>query len=254
MLKREYHQEVIHLINRAEWTNLDPSGKDSIHYMKGWSHYALKQLEPSARELNQVTRNSPFYHKARFFAAYNQIHLERYPLALASLDDIQTEKAELQSLRHFQKAGIALLIRDFDRFEREFQQVDTSYYPLAKESAKISQYATTLESHRAKSPVLGGIMSSIIPGSGKIYAGQTGEGISSLLTVGGLGLVTWENYQKRGMKDWRTLIFGAAFSAFYVGNIYGTVFSIQIAEDEFQQEYDHKILFNLHIPLRNVFQ
>ena len=254
MLKKEYHREVIHLVNRSEWNNLAPSGKDSMHYMKGWSHYALKQLEPSANELNQVSQNSPFYHKARFFAAYNQIHLGRYPLAQASLDDIQTEKAELQSLRHFEKAGIALLKRDFDRFDREFSRVDTSYYPLAKESAQISKYATTLENHQAKSPVWGGIMSSIIPGSGKIYAGQTGEGISSLLTVGGLGLVTWENYRKRGIKDWRTLIFGAAFSAFYVGNIYGTVFSIQIAEDEFQQEYDHKILFNLHIPLRNVFQ
>jgi len=253
MLKMEYHREVIHLINQAEWENREHPAIDSMHYMKGWSHYALKRLEPSANELNQVSRYSPFYSKARFFAAYNQTHLGRYPLALASLEDIQTDKPELQSLRHFQKAGIALLKRDFDRFGREFQQVDTSYYPLAQESVQISKYATTLENHRPKSPLWGGIMSSIIPGSGKIYAGQTGEGISSLLTVGGLGLVTWENYRKRGVKDWRTLLFGAAFSAFYVGNIYGTVFSIQIAEDEFQQEYDHKILFNLHVPLRNVF-
>jgi len=253
MLKKEYHREVIHLIHRAEWNNLSPSGKDSMHYMKGWSHYALKQLENSANELNRVSPGSPFYHKARFFAAYNQAHLGRYPLALASLEEIQTEKPEHHSLRHFGKAGIALLKRDFEKFDQEFARVDTSYYPLAKESVKLSEYATTLETHRPKSPLLGGIMSSIIPGSGKIYAGQTGEGISSLLTVGGLGLVTWENYRKRGIKDWRTLLFGAAFSAFYAGNIYGTVFSIQIAEDEFQQEYDHKILFNLHIPLRNVF-
>lgn len=253
MLKKEYHREVIHLINQAEWENLESSAIDSMHYMKGWSHYALRQLESSAAELNQVSTNSPFYHKARFFAAYNQTHLGQYPLALASLKEIQTDKPEIHSLLHFEKAGIALLKRDFARFQREFSRVDTSYYPLAKESVKLSEYVTDLTTHRAKSPLLGGLMSSIIPGSGKIYAGKTGEGISSLLTVGGLGLVTWENYRKRGIKDWRTLLFGAAFSAFYAGNIYGTVFSIQIAEDEFQQEYDHKILFNLHIPLRNVF-
>lgn len=253
LLKQEYHREVIHLSQKADLSTMNRSYRDSLHYMRGWSWYALKKLRLSAGELNRVTVESPFYHKSRFFAAYNHAHIKEYAQALQDLNAIQIKKSSHQTLRHFEKAGIALLMRDYQKFDQAFSRVDTTYYPVAEESAKLNRYATDLRSHRKKSTLLGGLMSSVIPGSGKIYAGKTGEGISSLLTVGGLGFVTWENYRKRGIKDVKTLLLGTAFTLFYIGNIYGTVFTIKIAEHEFHKELDHKILFNLHIPLRNAF-
>ena len=253
LMNREYHQEVVHLIDRVDMHELSASFEDSLFYMRGWSLYSMKNLIRSAEDLNQVGIQSPFYHKSRFFAAYNYVHLEDYSRAMTILDKLKTNDPRLTTLKHFEKSGIALLRRDFEKFDREFAQVDTSYYPVAKESVKINQYATDLKNHRKKSPLLAGLMSGVIPGSGKIYAGKPGEGISSLLTVGGLGFVTWENYRKNGIKDFKTLLFGAAFTTFYIGNIYGTVFSVKIAENEFQKAHDHNILFNLHIPLRNTF-
>jgi hypothetical protein len=215
--------------------------------------YSIKKLDRSAKVLQKVTPSSEFYTKARFFAGYNLMHLRKYDQSNQTFNSINTNNKTHQSLLHFEKAGLALMQRDYEGFRENFQKVDTSYYAIAEESKKLNQYAFDLSHHNRKSPLLASIMSAIIPGSGKIYAGKTGEGISSLLTAGGLGFVTWENYNKKGLKNFKTIFFGALFTTFYIGNIYGTVFSVKIGEQEFQNEYDHKILFNLHVPLRNVF-
>jgi tetratricopeptide (TPR) repeat protein len=253
LMNKDYHKEVVFLVDKINFNNFNPSLKDSLHFMRGWSLYAQKQLSRSAKDLSKVGIKSPFYIKSHFFAAYNYFYIGENKKAQNLLKEIKTDKKNLNSLRYFEKAGGALLNRNFKKFRNEFSKVDTSYYPIADESGKLNQYATKLGNHKPKSPFLAGMMSAIIPGSGKIYAGKTGEGISSLITVTGLGLVTWENYNKKGPTNVKTLIFGSIFSAFYIGNIYGSVFSVKLAEDEFQKMYDNKILFNIHIPLRNVF-
>jgi alpha-amylase/alpha-mannosidase (GH57 family) len=96
-------------------------------------------------------------------------------------------------------------------------------------------------------------MSGIIPGSGKIYAGRTGEGIASMIATTGFGLIAWENYQKLGYKNLKTLFFGSIFLASYVSNIYGSVISVKIEENNFTNVTQNQVLFQLHIPLRNFF-
>ncbi|MCF8307978.1 MAG: hypothetical protein K9I68_03120 [Bacteroidales bacterium] len=253
LMDREYYKEVVYLLEQTDYDDASLARKDSINYIKGWSLYSMKALQRSAGVLKSVSRESPYYLPAHFFAAYNHAHLGQYGTAGQTLDSLRLENSNMASLRAFENAGIALLQRDYKAFEDRFNQADTSYYPIKKASDKMLDFARDLESHRKKSPVVAGAMSAIVPGAGKIYAGQTGEGISAFLTAGGLGFVTWENYHKNGWKDVKTLLFGAVFAAFYGGNIYGTVVSVEITENEFQKAYDNKILFNLHIPLRNVF-
>ncbi len=253
LINRGYYKEVVHLLDETGYKNLSPALQDSLNYMKGWSLYSLKELNRSAKILNRVTPPSPFYHKSRFFAAYNHAHLANYEKALETLNNIKTTNENYHNLRHFEKSGIALLQRDYKTFRQQFEKTDTAYYPIAKSSRNMKRYARTLKTHNKKSPWVAGMMSALVPGSGKIYAGKTGQGISSFLTVGGMGFVTWENYRKNGWKDFKTLFFATVFSAFYAGNIHGTVMTVKITENEFQKEYDNKILFHLHIPLRNVF-
>jgi hypothetical protein len=97
-------------------------------------------------------------------------------------------------------------------------------------------------------------MSAIIPGSGKLYAGKTGEGIATMIATTGLGLITWENLRKLGFNHAKTIVFGTFFAATYISNIYGSVISVKIIENEYQDVIHNQILFQLHIPLRNFFE
>lgn len=250
---KEFHDEVIFIIENYNNAIENQELEDSLNYLNGWSYYSIKELKKSAKNLNKISPSSPFYFKSKFFSAYNYMHLGQYQKSKEILKQLEPNTNNHEALLQFELAGNALLRREYKEFNHHITETNRAYYPIKKEIDKLNEYAVNLENHKPKSTLLATMMSGIIPGSGKIYAGKTGEGISSLITVGGMGFVTWENYHKAGPTHFKTLFFGAVFAVFYFGNLYGTYFTVKIAEKEFQDEYDNKILFNLHIPLRSVF-
>jgi hypothetical protein len=169
------------------------------------------------------------------------------------LNQIKFDNTRFEELRSFELAGIALLERDFKTFENLQQNFTYSYFPLVKQEKNFVEYGINLQSYSSKSKGLAALYSAILPGSGKVYAGRLGDGISSFLLVSSLGLITAENLNKSGIKSVKTILFGSMFTVFYVGNIWGSYFSVQIQNEEFNNEMDNKILFDLHIPLRTIF-
>ena len=105
-----------------------------------------------------------------------------------------------------------------------------------------------------KSAFLAGLYSSLLPGMGKVYAGDYGSGVSAFLTNAALGAMFYENFRKDGIKDPKTIIFGTLFSAFYIGNIWGSVVNVKVHNQILYDGINQQILLELHIPLRTVFK
>ena len=244
----EAFQECIFEAKRYDFKFLSNSLADSLFYYKGWSEYSLKKLEDSANTLLKVSAKSSFYTKSRLFAAYNYSHIGMYSKVLPILNNLPENDIVL-----FQKAGLSLLQRDFGSFDTYIGRVDTKKYFLNNQSHQLLNCSKVLRNHNYKSPLLAASLSTLVPGLGKIYAGKIGDGISSFIGCSALGLVTWEQYRKNGFNDCRTILSAALFSLFYGGNIWGSYFTVLISENEFDDEYNNKILFNIHIPLRTVF-
>ncbi len=74
-----------------------------------------------------------------------------------------------------------------------------------------------------KSPLLSGIMSAAIPGSGKMYAGNWEDGLLSLSIVGVSAWQAYRGFEKHGTNSIYGWIYSAISGAFYIGNIYGSV-------------------------------
>jgi hypothetical protein len=253
LIGREEYSDAIYFISTHLNGEYPMPFRDSLNYLKGWSHYSLKELEPSAEAFCQISSASPFFLKSRFFAAYNYSHIGMNAVSDRILADLPSEKST-EPLRNFELAGNSLLKRDLAGFRSYFEKLESQQqFSFETEMGKFKDYAADIGEHKNKSMVVGGLMSAIIPGSGKIYAGKTGEGISSLLIVGAAGATAWENYHKLGLKNAKTILFGSLFAVLYIGNIYGTVFTVKLVNEEFSHEMDTKILFNMHIPLRNFF-
>jgi len=79
---------------------------------------------------------------------------------------------------------------------------------------------------KRKSRFLASLMSAILPGSGKIYSKQFGNGIFSFVLVGTTGLLAWDGFRENGVKSVKGWIFGSLCSVFYTGNIYGSGISV----------------------------
>jgi len=245
-----HYEEALFLLNSNGCSAVMMS--DSANYLKGWSLYSLKRLEASSQSLLKVSTASPYYLKSHFFAAYNLTHTGQYSQAAGVLDAMELGTGRDVAVRNFERAGINLLQGNIAAFDSFMDKTDTGFYEITKASDILRKISIDVRDHKKKSPVMAGIMSGIIPGSGKFYAGKKGGGISAFIATAGLGAVSWENYHKSGL-SFKTAVFSSAFAVAYVANIYGAVMSVRIMENEYKENVKNTVLFNLHIPLRTVF-
>jgi len=124
---------------------------------------------------------------------------------------------------------------------------------LVNEELAFDKYNNERMALKFRSPVVAGILSAVIPGLGKVYAGKKKQGLGAFFPVLSSALLTWEAYNRGGLKDARFWIFGTIFTTFYIGNIWGSISAVSIKNQEINRSYENKILFNMHIPLRNFF-
>ncbi len=95
-----------------------------------------------------------------------------------------------------------------------------------------------------KSPLTAALFSAIVPGSGKIYAGKTSDGILAFLTTGVFTFLAYDNFNaKHNFRGW---LFGGLAALFYAGNVYGSAAAAQIynAGIKFNFENDIEIYLN----------
>lgn len=100
-----------------------------------------------------------------------------------------------------------------------------------------------------KSEVLAGVYSAIIPGLGKIYTKNYGDGITAFLLTGMLSYLAYTNFEHH--HSTRAWIFTALFAGFYAGNIYGSAASAQLFNARINFDFANDV--NLFIDQNNYF-
>lgn len=255
LIDNEAYPDAIYLLKKLNTASgeLTPERKDSLNYLLGWSYYNIKSIDSSIKYLNKVSLESPHYFKSKFYQAFENIYSGKNEEAGKLLQALSITSPEHQQLKVFELAGIALLEKDFERFDSLQEKFTYSYYPIVTEQQEFISYYKELRSIKKKSPLLAGLMSAVIPGSGKFYAGYKGQGLSSFLTVSTMGAVAAESFLKAGPSSPQFIIFASIFSAFYIGNIWGSTLSVNIKRNEQYNEIRHNIMLDLHIPLRRAF-
>ena len=105
------------------------------------------------------------------------------------------------------------------------------------------------------------MLSAIVPGAGQLYTGAGYNGLNALLfnlLTGGTAYTAW-NYELSKDKENRNFVLpfaaSAAFSLFYISNLYNTINSVNRANNVSQKNYYEKILsdFGLVINKQSIF-
>ncbi|MFQ5571195.1 MAG: tetratricopeptide repeat protein [Rhodothermales bacterium] len=71
-------------------------------------------------------------------------------------------------------------------------------------------------------------LSTLIPGTGKLYAGRISDGLYSLILIGGNAWLAYEGFRDKGVSSFKGWLFGTIGAVFYVGNIYGSVVAVRL--------------------------
>ena len=143
-----------------------------------------------------------------------------------------------------------LALWEFETLSKNFSY---DYSSTVQAERSLTKYYKQLKNHKNNSMFVAGLMSAAIPGLGKVYAGKKGEGLAAFIVVSSLAATTFENYKKAGIKNIKTVFFGSIFTAFYVGNIWGSAFSVKIKNDEFNKIINQQIMLDINIPLHTIF-
>ena len=251
IINRNY-PDALFLLNQINPIN--PEQKDSVNFLLGKTHYLNQQLDIATTYFDKVTNTkTDLRTETLFYNAFCAANNKNYSKSYGLLNSIDTKDSLEIGLKNFELGGIDLLKRDLISFDNHAAIFESKYYQFSQQEKSFIEIRNDLTARKKKSPVLAGIMSSIIPGSGKIYAGKVGVGIGTMLTTTILALQTREGYQKDGIESARFIIFGSLLSMFYISNIWGSVFTVKFANKEFDEAVNYKILVDMHIPLRSIF-
>jgi hypothetical protein len=88
-----------------------------------------------------------------------------------------------------------------------------------------------------RSPFLAGVLSTIVPGAGRLYTGRLGDALTSLFTVTLTGWQAYDGFRRDGLSSVKGWTLGTLSGIFYVGNIYGSVISARVYNRHVADEF-----------------
>jgi tetratricopeptide (TPR) repeat protein len=101
-----------------------------------------------------------------------------------------------------------------------------------------------------KSPALAGVLSSLVPGAGKVYTNRLEDGLYSLLLVGGASRLAYEGFRNDGKSSTKGWVFGTLGAALYAGNIYGSVVAVRLYNASHKEALQHDIQAEISFTTR----
>lgn len=147
-----------------------------------------------------------------------------YVAAGASLDEYLTNADRTNPFYDdaiFLRALAAIANRDVATAQTQFTTLGKDYpqSPLNPAAQLISAKLATMEKMPRKSPHVAALLSTVLPGSGQIYAGRTRDGIMAFLVNAASISLTVNRFNRDDTTG--GYLTGFAASSFYFGNIYG---------------------------------
>ncbi|MFN4234711.1 MAG: hypothetical protein ACK4IK_07895 [Bacteroidia bacterium] len=235
--------------------NISPIQFDSIHYYTGWINYFNKRFGKAISSFEKVSNKTDLYYNAKYYTSFCYAYTNNFDAAWDVLINLDiSQRNELKDFHNFQLACLALLKRDLISFEKYSSSFKFSNYNYAKEEEQLLSYYNDIKSEKKKSGFLAALISAVIPGMGKFYAGYTGLPFGALFTTLPLAIVATESFIKAGLLSPQFIILGSLFGVFYIGNIWGSALSVNAIKKEKYAEINYNILFDMHIPLRRIFE
>ena len=138
------------------------------------------------------------------------------------------------------------MLHDTFTFKNKLQNFEKLYpnqYQYFISNLKIGM--DDLQKIKSKSVVKAGLLSAVIPGAGKLYYGNKGQGFSALITSILIAAEAYSGFKKQGYNSVHGWGYASLFGVFYVGNIWGTVIGLKVKQRKAYENINHNLLDNV---------
>lgn len=257
LVSQSQYDDALYVLIRLEGSDkqLSQEQLDSIHYYTGWIYYFKQNFDPAITAFKEVDSSSSLFVSAAFYSSFCYIYEDRPTEAHATLKHLDVQgDSMLEEFRYFQLAGISALERDFESYDNYIGKLTGGYYLFAAEEENIKGHTNDLKNYKKKSPFVAGLLSALVPGIGKFYAGYRGIPFGAMFINLPLMAVAIETAIIAGVISPAFLVLGSIAAVFYVGNIWGSVLSVTAKRREDYAQIDYNIKYDLHVALRRVLE
>jgi len=221
-IEKDYLRSVV------EYERLVINGlNDTIQFKIALAYQQMEKYDLSLQKFSEIEPASVFYEKSEREYYKTLMLSERFE----DLQDSLLDKNEnnFQRLLH-----LSYLFTSLDLQHQNFLEP----FPAA-EKENILGFYIQKKDPPYKSRFLSGLLSALIPGSGKIYLGETGDGITALIATSLFSFLSYDNFlHDHNFRGW--LFAGLGFF-FYAGNIYGSVAATRIYNARVDFEYQNNL-------------
>ncbi|MBN1301573.1 MAG: hypothetical protein JW995_10200 [Melioribacteraceae bacterium] len=219
------------------------SNNDTLRFKIGYSLFKLGRFHESMDNYKSLFYNSALTDEAKLqfikikfllndFADFRSI-IDQKNYSTNNYPGIETKLYQLSLLFDDLVTDSLLFINSFDQDEKN---VMLKFYMQRKYPGY-------------KNETTAGILSAIIPGLGKIYADETGDGITSFILTYALSFLSYNNFKNdHNTRGW---IFAGLAAYFYAGNIYGSLSAVQNYNAALNFRFDSDL--RLYLSQKNYF-
>ena len=217
---------------------------DSVHFKVAIGYSAIYDQSNAYKKFSSIKKTSSFYEQSKI-EMLKSLYLQKIDSSYFLYADLLINSQSPFSNNAYRLKNSSLLLIKNDLPEKEnflipFENEEKNNLSNLKKKKKNPPY---------KSEVWAGVLSAIIPGAGKIYTQEYGDGITAFILTGLFAYLAYTNFDHDHLT--RAWIFTAIGAGFYAGNIYGSVASAQIFNARVNFEFDEGV--KLFLEEKNYF-
>lgn len=217
---------------------------DTVQFKFANSFYKIGRFTEAADNFKGLFFSSSLSKEARLMY-YESIFFQNDSKRFREL----TERANLESIQYRDAIErLKFTTYFFDNIPLPNENELLESFPDSVQS-RLSQFYLQKKFPAKKSLTTAALLSTIIPGAGKIYTGEIGDGVTALITTALSAYLAYTNF--KADHQFRGWLFTAMTAFFYGGNIYGSAASAQIYNARIRFNFDNEV--KLYFEQRNYF-
>ena len=250
---REFEDAIMVLQAMRYGQSLGREKTDSLHFFLGRAWYLQEKIDSANKYFSKLSSSSPMSAEASCYLSFGKMYLGRFAEADSMLASSGSKDSSRAEFVNFMQASNALLQKDTFKYRQLASKFRFGQPACEWEQKQLDIRLKEIRSNNRKSPFLAGLFSAIVPGSGKYYAGYRGQAIASLVPCLIFGAASVESYYRAGPKSLPFITSGCLFGLFYLGNIWGSSFSVKTLYEQRDREIRHRLLLDVQIPMHRLF-
>jgi len=234
---------VLHLFENSKFE------KQKLYLKIGDCFAKLNKLKESKKYYDyclEAKDNPKTYSQALISYGFLLFRFDQYRNSISFLENKQlfsaAEKINTLILANY------LCLGDRQKSTHQFNE----YKKKGKDYLKsLDNFMNVQSKLKYKSPLLAGVMSAFIPGSGRLYTGRVKEGLLSMVSLVTTSYLAYEGFKNNGIKSFKGWLFSSISAFLYIGNIHGTVVSAKLSNQMIKNKFKSGVEVTLRIYLND---